>query len=162
MLRDEADRNEKTIVTTLYQAGNGIFDQFDKVLVLAEGRTIYYGPRSFAKKYFEDLGFVCPKGANIADFLTSVTVKTERIVSPGAEGKVPNTAEEFETILKASNVYKQMIASIIPPESLTEEAEALSEAVAQEKGKKHIPRKHSVYTAGLWDQVVSCTVRSVI
>lgn len=78
-LRREADQNEKTMIATMYQAGNAIYDQFDKVLVLAEGRVIYYGPRNLAMKYFIDLGFVCPKGANIADFLTSVTVATEQI-----------------------------------------------------------------------------------
>lgn len=29
---------------TLYQAGNGIYEHFDKVLVLDEGKQIYYGP----------------------------------------------------------------------------------------------------------------------
>lgn len=32
---------------------------FDKVLVIAEGETLYYGPRGEAKKYMEDLGFEC-------------------------------------------------------------------------------------------------------
>ena len=35
------------------QAGNHVYDLFDRVLVLAEGQCIYYGPRSTAKSYFE-------------------------------------------------------------------------------------------------------------
>lgn len=58
-----------TIVTT-YQAGNGIYDLFDKVLVLDEGKQIYYGPMKEAKPFMENLGFVCVEGANVADFLT--------------------------------------------------------------------------------------------
>lgn len=73
VLRDRADVERNTTVVSLYQAGNGIYDLFDKVTVIAEGRVIYYGPRSEARKYFEDLGFVHPDGGNTADFLTSVT-----------------------------------------------------------------------------------------
>lgn len=159
VLRREADRNKKTIIATMYQAGNSIYDEFDKVLVLADGRVIYYGPRSYAQKYFEDLGFVCPKGANISDFLTASTVTTERIIRPGMEATAPNTPEEFEAIFRKSEIFKQMMESIIPPEQLTYEVDDLKLAVAAEKRKRHIPRPKSVYTVGLWDQIVTCTIR---
>ncbi|KAJ5296249.1 uncharacterized protein N7443_007142 [Penicillium atrosanguineum] len=159
MLRREADQNEKTIVTTTYQAGNGIYDQFDKVLVLAEGKVTYYGPRSMAKGYFESLGFICPKGANVADYLTSVTVLTERIVRPGWEEKVPNTPEEFEALYHGSPVYTTQMDAMELPEKLSHETDDLKIAVAAEKRKQHLPRAQSVYTAGLWKQVASCTVR---
>lgn len=32
---------------------------FDRVTVLYEGRQIFYGRATEAKKYFEDLGFEC-------------------------------------------------------------------------------------------------------
>ena len=159
MLRREADDNRKTILATMYQAGNGIYDEFDKILVLAEGRVTYYGPRSFARKYFEDLGFDCPRGANIADFLTSVTVITERLVRPGWEKKVPNTPEEFEAAYHGSFVYQTQMNAIEPPENLTYETENLKMAVASEKGKQHIPRKRSPYTESLWAQIRACTIR---
>ncbi|KAI2709365.1 hypothetical protein DTO039G3_53 [Penicillium roqueforti] len=159
MLRREADRNDKTIITTTYQAGNGIYDQFDKVLVLAEGRVTYYGPRRIAKKYFEDLGFICPKGANVADFLTSVTVVTERTVRPGWEEKVPNTPEDFEICYQNSSICKDQINSIVDPQKLSYEAEDLKMAVSSEKRKQHIPRNNSVYTANLCDQIAACALR---
>ncbi|KAL1879461.1 hypothetical protein Plec18167_003916 [Paecilomyces lecythidis] len=161
LMRREADRKERTIVATMYQAGNGIYDEFDKVLVLAEGRVIYYGYRSTARKYFEDMGFVCPKGANVADFLTSVTVSTERVIRPGMEGKVPSTPVEFEKCYKESAIFSRMMDEIVPPEKLMYEVEDLKLAVANEKRKQHIPRTQSVYTAGLWDQIVACTIRLV-
>lgn len=158
MLRREADENEKTMVATMYQAGNGIYCEFDKVLVLADGRVTYYGPRALAKAYFENLGFVTPEGANIADFLTSVTVVTERIIKPGMEEKVPNTPEDFETRFRESSIYNDMI-DIEPPEKLTSEVEMLKHAVALEKRKKHLPRPQSPYTANIWEQIMFCTVR---
>ena len=158
-LRREANENQKTMVATMSQAGNGIYDEFDKILVLADGLVTYYGPRALARAYFEDMGFICPKGANIADFLTSVTVITERIVAPGMEEKVPNTPVEFEARYNQSAIHSQMMDDIVPPEKLVSEEENLALAVAMEKRKQHIPRSQSVYTAGLWDQIVSCTIR---
>ncbi|KAJ5863488.1 hypothetical protein N7455_007556 [Penicillium solitum] len=58
-LRSIADEQRKTIIASLYQAGNAIYDQFDKVMVIAAGRTIHYGPRHLARPYFEEMGFVC-------------------------------------------------------------------------------------------------------
>lgn len=72
-------------VVSLYQAGNGIYNLFDKVLVLDEGREIYYGPREEARPFMEELGFICGDGANIGDYLTGVTVPTERKIRPGFE-----------------------------------------------------------------------------
>lgn len=61
-------------IVTLYQAGNGIYNLFDKVLVLDEGKQIYYGPMKQARPFMEELGFICDDSANVADFLTGVTV----------------------------------------------------------------------------------------
>lgn len=159
MLRREADENSKTIIATMYQAGNGIYDEFDKILVLADGRVTYYGPRHLAREYFEGLGFSCPKGANIADFLTSVTVLTERIVLSGMEDKVPNTAAEFEAAYRRSAIYTRMIDEIVEPDKLRVEKDDLAMAVAGEKRKTHIPRPQSAYTVNLWNQVMACTIR---
>ncbi len=41
---------------------------FDKVMFLAEGRMVYYGPRETAISYFASLGYPCPKYCNPADF----------------------------------------------------------------------------------------------
>ncbi|KAL3481383.1 ABC-2 type transporter-domain-containing protein [Aspergillus californicus] len=161
MIRKEADENDKTMVATMYQAGNSIYDEFDKVLVLADGLVTYYGPRGLARRYFEEMGFIFPKGANTADFLTSVTVLTERVVAPGMEGKVPNTPQEFEARYHQSTICREAMDSIVPPEKLVSEDEDLAAAVLSEKKKNHIPRPQSVYTTGLWDQVMACTVRQI-
>ncbi|CAK7222792.1 hypothetical protein SEUCBS140593_005023 [Sporothrix eucalyptigena] len=163
-LRKSADEDRTTIVATLYQAGNAIYDTFDKVLVLAEGCTIYYGPGREARGYFERLGFVCPRGANIADFLTSVTVMTERIVSQefvAQGGVVPNTPQEFEMAYRQSAMFRHMQATEDAVETLGDEVEDLHTVVAGEKKNRHFwtVGKRSVYTAGLRDQIRYCTVR---
>ncbi|CAM1507980.1 Fc.00g048280.m01.CDS01 [Cosmosporella sp. VM-42] len=159
-LRSAADRNGKSVVVTTYQAGNGIFDAFDKVLVLADGRVIYYGLRAAAKSYFEDLGFICPRGANIADFLTSVTVQTEREITAGFEHRVPTTPEEFERVYKSSQTCQNMKQLLQRPESLDNEVDDLQMAVEREKRQRRVKTgKRGVYTVGLRQQIANCTVR---
>lgn len=57
------DVSNRTTLVTLYQAGEGIYELMDKVLLIEEGRMLYQGPASEAKAYFEDLGFSCPDGS---------------------------------------------------------------------------------------------------
>lgn len=57
IMRIMADMERRTIAISLYQAGNAIYNTFDKVLLIAEGRCIYFGPREQAQGYFEELGF---------------------------------------------------------------------------------------------------------
>lgn len=163
VLRRAADTQQKSMVATLYQAGNGIFNLFDNVLVLAEGREIYYGPTSMAKQYFEDMGFKCAPGANIADFLTSVAVHTERTILPGFKGKVPNTAEEFDAAYKRSNLFAEMKRSLesTDEQSLAAEIDNLKRLRKLEK-KRSFPlmsRETSPYQVSFARQVVACTVR---
>jgi ABC-type multidrug transport system ATPase subunit len=67
-LRAMTDVLGLSTIVTLYQAGNGIYNLFDKVLVLDEGKQIYYGPAADAKPFMEDLGFVYTDGANVGQF----------------------------------------------------------------------------------------------
>lgn len=80
--------------------------------VLYEGRQIYFGPTHFAKQYFIDLGYHCPERQTTADFLTSLTNPAERIVQPGAEGKVPKTPEEFARIWESSETRQKLLDDI--------------------------------------------------
>lgn len=163
VLRRSAHEQTKSIVATFYQAGNGIFDQFDKVIVLCEGREIYYGPTSLARGYFEDMGFICSPGANVADFLTSVAVPTERAVRKGFEGQVPIRPEDFEARYKDSPIYGEMLRAI----STTNEQELLTEtqdlraAVSAEKSRSlpMFSTASSPYTVSLYRQTMACTKR---
>ena len=159
-LRQDATTNRKSITVTTYQAGNDMYEAFDKVLVLAEGHVLYYGPRAAARSYFESLGFVCPIGANVADFLTSVTVETEREIAPGFEDVAPKTAAEFAKAYEESEIRRAMMQQIEKAEHLHDEVEDLKLAVEREKRHRMIVfGNRTVYTAGLGEQIINCTKR---
>lgn len=109
--RTISDEARKINVVSCYQAGNGIYAQFDKVTVIADGQVIYYGPRAEARGYFEALGFVHMDGANTADYLTAVTAVDERQIAEGFEN-VPTSAAEFAAIYAQSDVARRMRAQV--------------------------------------------------
>ncbi|KAI1833391.1 hypothetical protein DTO006G1_6434 [Penicillium roqueforti] len=111
-LRMQTDINGATACVSLYQAPQAAYDHFDKVLVLYEGRQIYFGRTTAAKKYFLDMGFICPNRQTDADFLTSMTSHLERVVQPGYEYRVPRTPDEFAARWKASAERAQLVQDI--------------------------------------------------
>ena len=55
----------------LYQAGESLYDLFDKVVLIDEGRCLYYGSTDDAAAYFENLGFSRPARWTTADFVSA-------------------------------------------------------------------------------------------
>ncbi|SPO03131.1 probable ABC1 transport protein [Cephalotrichum gorgonifer] len=111
-LRLQADLFGQTSAVSIYQAPQSAYDVFDKVLLLYEGRQIFFGPTDAAKNYFVELGFDCPARQTVPDFLTSMTAPSERVVRPGWESRVPRTPDEFATRWKNSEHFKVVQAEI--------------------------------------------------
>lgn len=145
-----------------YQAGEGIYEQFDKVMVLDQGRTVYFGPPDQARAYFERLGYRPLPRQSTADYLTGCTDPNERQFAPGvSENDVPNTPEALEAAFQnsdfARDVADQLSKYKLRMETEKIEQDAFRAAVADDK-KKGVSIK-SPYTLGLKDQVVALTRR---
>jgi len=113
-LRIQTEINRNTACVTLYQSPQAIYDIFDKVIVLYEGRQIFFGPTTAALEYFEEMGFECPERQTTPDFLTSMTSPKERlcIVRKGWESRVPRTPDEFAQRWKQSEHRKILMMEI--------------------------------------------------
>lgn len=99
-------------MVAIYQAPQAAYDQFDKAIVLYEGRQIFFGRTNEARGYFERIGFVCPDRQTTADFLTSMTSAQERVVREGWESKVPRTPDEFAQVWKNSPERAELMKQI--------------------------------------------------
>lgn len=124
----------------IYQAGENIYNLFDKVTVLYSGRQVYFGPAEQAKAYFENMGFVCPPRQTTAEFLTAVTDPNGRTIKQGAS--VPLSATEFETYWKNSDDYQAMLAeydSYVEAHDSAKTFKLLSESFKQDKMKRQRP-----------------------
>ncbi|RYP13336.1 hypothetical protein DL765_006926 [Monosporascus sp. GIB2] len=161
-LRIMTDISNRTTLVTLYQAGEGIYEVMDKVLVIDQGRQIFSGPAKEAKQYFIDLGFECPDRQTTADFLTAVTDPNERRFRPGFERRAPKTPEEFEKAFRNSSHYHRLLADVEDYKQHLQQTDYEDaknfEGAVQESKSKHV-RKKSPYTISFPRQVWACTKR---
>ena len=92
---------------------------FDKVTLLHQGFQIYFGTFDGARKYFEDLGFVCPPSMSVAEFLLSVINLEKRVVRPSHQHSVPTTIEDFVGRWRVSTDYLRLRGEIEAFEQIT-------------------------------------------
>ncbi|KAI9091704.1 hypothetical protein DFS34DRAFT_584408 [Phlyctochytrium arcticum] len=65
----------RTVVFTIHQPRSNIYALFDKLVLLAKGRVVYSGPaQEECADYFQEQGYKCPTGYNIADYLVDLTM----------------------------------------------------------------------------------------
>jgi ABC-type multidrug transport system ATPase subunit/ABC-type multidrug transport system permease subunit len=64
----------RTVVFTIHQPRSNIVALFDRLILLAQGRTVYSGPFTRCQAYFSEIGYACPRGYNIADYLVDLTM----------------------------------------------------------------------------------------
>ncbi|OTA87500.1 hypothetical protein M434DRAFT_375543 [Hypoxylon sp. CO27-5] len=107
-LRLASDIGGSANAVAIYQASQAIYDEFDKVTVLYDGRQIYFGPATEAKEFFERQGWYCPPRQTTGDFLTAITNPGERKAQQGMEDQVPRTAEEFQQYWRNSPEFKEL------------------------------------------------------
>ncbi|KAK7749059.1 ATP-binding cassette transporter snq2 [Diatrype stigma] len=111
-LRALTNMAQVSTAVSLYQAGESLYSLVDKVLLIDDGKCLYYGPSDRAKQYFLDLGFDCPERWTTADFLTSVIDPFERSVRSGWENRVPRSAQGFADAYVKSEAYQRNIDDI--------------------------------------------------
>lgn len=72
----------RTVVFTIHQPRSNIVALFDQLVLLAKGRTVYSGPFSSCQSYFDSIGYSCPPGFNIADYLVDLTMHAAKEKEP--------------------------------------------------------------------------------
>jgi ATP-binding cassette, subfamily G (WHITE), member 2, PDR len=163
-LRIQTEVNDVAVAVAIYQAPQTAYEIFDKVIVLYEGRQIFFGSTKTAKQYFINLGFVCPDRQTDADFLTSMTSPIERIVQPGYEHRVPRSPDEFAERWRQSMEYQQLQEDI----ASFEDAHPIGGADYQKfyESRRLQQAKHanpkSPYTLSYTQQVRLCVWRSFV
>ena len=64
----------RTVIFTIHQPRSNIVALFDRLVLLAQGKMVYSGPSLTCQQYFDDAGYPCPPGFNIADYLVDLTM----------------------------------------------------------------------------------------
>lgn len=100
------DITQSTTVASIYQAGEGLVRLFDKILLIYDGKQVYFGPMDKAYDYFYEMGYQPFLRQTTADFLVSVTDPHGRAVREGYENRVPRTADEMVAYWRSSELGK--------------------------------------------------------
>lgn len=150
-------------IAALYQASEAIYELFNQVLVLYEGRVAYFGSTKGATLYFEEMGWLRESRQSSPDFLTAVTSPADRKVKPGFVARVPRSPDEFEHAWHSSNSYKTLQNEIrtLEEEALVYSAELMFRASRRAAQAKFMPAA-SPYTVKPWAQFHTCLNRAFL
>ncbi|KAM3959016.1 protein scarlet [Aphomia sociella] len=62
----------KLVICSVHQPASGVFEQFHKVVLLANGRTAFHGTIDQAAQFFGSLNYKCPVGFNAAEYYVTL------------------------------------------------------------------------------------------
>ncbi|KAH9077823.1 ABC-2 type transporter-domain-containing protein [Lactarius deliciosus] len=146
-LRIATDVAHTSTIVSIYQAAESLYQHFDKVCVIYEGRMAYFGRADQARQYFIDLGFEPAHRQTTSDFLAAVTDPLARTVRGDSKRPVPQTAAEFASAFLASEAsvanrmdmdayFKEFVG--YPERALAYKQSAMAEhATTQRKGSPY-------------------------
>ena len=63
----------RSFICSLAQPSPELFRLFDTIMVLSKGAVIYFGARREVVQYFAQLGFPCPDGKPIPEYLEELS-----------------------------------------------------------------------------------------
>ncbi|KXS19841.1 hypothetical protein M427DRAFT_52687 [Gonapodya prolifera JEL478] len=154
---------KRTTVMHINQTGDSVFNLFNRVLLLSRGRTVYFGPASKARSYFEKLGFRPLPRQSVSDFINSVTEVKERTLADGVHpGSVPSTPEEFETAWLSSEEYRTVMSELAAAEgAVVADNAAESFAASEDAFRKefHTSGTKSSFARTAREQITTCLTR---
>ncbi|KAL8764739.1 MAG: hypothetical protein Q9209_007906 [Squamulea sp. 1 TL-2023] len=146
----------RTIIFTIHQPRSNIVALFDHLVLLARGKAVYSGPFASCQNYFDRIGYSCPSGFNIADYLVDLTMHVETSPLTTGEGgpvttdgasqytrTVNSSVRAIKSIASASNVSLDNSSYGSHGESIQRPRAKRKQSVKQEQDRKLYTRKKS-------------------
>ncbi|OEL25422.1 ABC transporter G family member 50, partial [Dichanthelium oligosanthes] len=111
--------SEYTMVISLLQPTPEVFDLFDDLILMAEGKIIYHGPRNEALNFFEECGFICPERKGVADFLQEILSRKDQqqYWSGPHESYRYISPHELSSMFKENHRGRKLEEPSVPPKS---------------------------------------------
>ncbi|KAJ3251958.1 hypothetical protein HK103_001985 [Boothiomyces macroporosus] len=106
-LKELAKRENKLILMTIHQPRTDILKQFDKIMLLSVGKTMWFGSTADAIVHFENLGYKMPLETNPSDFFIDIITIDQR------------GDEQRQESLKRIAIFENAFKSIQQPSTTT-------------------------------------------
>lgn len=147
MMREYTTQSRCAAVMSVYQGSDAMMSLFDKVLVISQGRQVFYGRSEEAVPYFERLGHRRRHRTTVADFLTSMTAdRVDVSVTPETTSMPPRTAIQLEQAFKSSRHYEAAVMEL----KLDQEEASISSL------------SRPPFQLPIWKQVMLCSRRQFL
>nr|GLL29378.1 pleiotropic drug resistance protein 3-like [Ipomoea trifida] len=107
-LQQLAHITDATILMSLLQPAPEVFDLFDDIILMAEGKVIFHGPRSNILEFFENCGLKCPERKGVisrkdqAQYWNNQTQQAYSYVS------VDTISTKFKESPYGNNLFKEL------------------------------------------------------
>ncbi|KAF2863333.1 hypothetical protein K470DRAFT_211043 [Piedraia hortae CBS 480.64] len=136
----------RTVIFSIHQPRSNIVALFDQLILLARGRTVYSGPFDRCQDYFNGIGYSCPSGFNIADYLVDLTMH--------ASTQLPRDASDGDTTITraSSTIAIKSIpsdnVSAISTEAGSNSVSRRKTSIRQQQERQLFARRPQVQSAG--------------
>lgn len=162
LLKRMSNATGMTNVVTLYQASESMYREcFDRTIVMYDGRMIFSGRASEAKRYFEELGFHCPDRQTTPDFLTSVTSPEERKIRKDYNGPLYLDADSLAKVFYRSSHFVKLRKEIEEYSRVSDMNTSVRDEFRKEVNDVRSPMAFSkgIEPATMWKQIFVGTKR---
>ncbi|TRY74914.1 hypothetical protein TCAL_04988 [Tigriopus californicus] len=109
----------KTVIITIHQPSSQVFEMFNKVLLLANGRVAFHGSRENAEGFFRSMNMIVPQYFNPADFyvqkLAMVAGKREE-----SEAQIQQICDTFQSSTWGSQLSDKLDKNASPDASASQ------------------------------------------
>ncbi|RDA84580.1 hypothetical protein CP532_1120 [Ophiocordyceps camponoti-leonardi (nom. inval.)] len=143
-LRKLAKRHNLIVICSIHQPSSSTFHLLDKVMLLSEGKTHYFGAVGDMASYYESIGFPIPQRVNPAEFL----LETTNVEFAQDKDKARRRLDELHQAWKTS--------------MLAEEAGAIIRATPKLDGYVHLEQQPDEAKPGLARRTWLLVQRSII
>uniref|UniRef100_A0A0K0FQU8 ATP-binding cassette sub-family G member 2 (inferred by orthology to a human protein) n=1 Tax=Strongyloides venezuelensis TaxID=75913 RepID=A0A0K0FQU8_STRVS len=110
VLKKLASKKKMTIVVTIHQPSSQVFEMFDKVLFMAEGRVAYFGTIPGAIDFWRDIQYPVPKNYNPADhFINTLAIKKKQELK--CQKEVKKICDTFQASEEGKRLYQKAIGN---------------------------------------------------
>ncbi|KAI1821118.1 hypothetical protein F4861DRAFT_533181 [Xylaria intraflava] len=150
---------KRTVIFTIHQPRSNIVALFDRLILLAQGKTVFSGPFSQCQDYFDEVGYSCPPGFNIADYLVDLTMHASS-AGPFDDGSIlndtsssvgPSSTQAVKSVGSISVNSTAEESSITEPSSSRPKSKRKNSVRARQERELYTRRKNTADTAASSD-----------
>ncbi|KAG6547993.1 hypothetical protein Mapa_010427 [Marchantia paleacea] len=156
-------RDGRTVIASIHQPSSEVFELFDNLCLLSNGKTVYFGEAHSAHEFFCSAGFPCPPLRNPSDhFLRAINADFDRVKNTvKGSFKLRHDVESSQDPLERMSTHQvvQILVDAYQQSEYAMQAVARVHEISQVKGTV---LESAGSLAGFWMQAWTLTRRSFV